>query len=227
MERLPADKQQGDIWRAIAGGGIDPRGCQLSASSMPGYDWQIVHQPTGYVFYGVEGIGNFSTLRYSFDQNQESVPLQIFYSDWADLIQEIEKWAKEAKAHNVGLQSGEFNPNAAEAAYANSDNRRFTIAEQTEIANQLRMIKESLKQNFKLSAEQIERVEDRLNEAEEASRRLGHKDWILLFSGAVFSLILTDIITPDVAQHIFTAFIHGAGHLFTSGGGPIRGMLHK
>jgi hypothetical protein len=143
------------------------------------------------------------------------------------VISQIVKWGSEAKGRVAGHQQGKFDPGAAEDAYANSDNSRFTVAEQYEIASQLRMIQESLKQNFTLSAEKMERVQERLDEAEEASRRLGRKDWILLFSGAVFSLILTDVITPVAAQHVFTMLIHGVGHLFISDGGPIAGALHR
>jgi hypothetical protein len=134
------------------------------------------------------------------------------------IITQIVRWGNDAKKHLIDLKQGEFDPDSAKAAYASEDSSRFTVAEQYEIASQLRMIKESLQKNFDLSSEQMERVQERLDETEEASRRLGRKDWILLFSGAVFSLILTDVITPDVAQHVFTMLLQGVGHLFTSGG---------
>lgn len=46
---------------------------------------------------------------------------------------------------------------------------------------------------------------------------MGRKDWLLLFSGTIFTLIVTDIVTPGVAEHIFTMVIQGIAHLF---GGP-------
>lgn len=46
------------------------------------------------------------------------------------------------------------------------------------------------------------------------------KDWLLLFGGSVLSLILTDIVTPRVAEHIFTMVIHGLSHLFAGGNEP-------
>ena len=57
-----------------------------------------------------------------------------------------------------------------------------------------------------------------MEHAEEASRRIGRKDWITLFNGAVLSLIFTDTITPDTAQHIILMTINGLGHLFGIGG---------
>jgi hypothetical protein len=147
-----------------------------------------------------------------------------FFTD-TSVIEQIMRWGSEARERVAALQQGDFDSEAAEAAYASGDDSRFTVAEQYQIARQLRIIKESLEQNFELSAAQMKRVEERSDEAEEASRRLGRKDWILLFSGAVFSLILTDVITPGAAQHVFTMLIHGVGHLFTSGGGPVAGVL--
>jgi len=227
MERLLGAEAQNEIWRALAKSGLDPRSCHLSVSSLPGYAWQLIHQPSGYVFYGIVDRETIHFLRYSFNKRHELTPLSGQTQNWDALILEIAKWASETKAHVAHYQLREFNLSTAEAAYASDDNSRFTVAEQVEITNQLRMITESLKQNFKLSAEQMKHVQERLGEAEEASHRLGRKDWILLFSGAVFSLILTDIFTPGVAQHVLTMFIQGVGHLFTSGGGPIRDALHR
>lgn len=44
---------------------------------------------------------------------------------------------------------------------------------------------------------------------------MGRKDWGLLFGGAVFSLILADVIPPAVAGHILMMIEHGIGHLFS------------
>jgi hypothetical protein len=42
----------------------------------------------------------------------------------------------------------------------------------------------------------------------------------MAFNGAVFSLILTDLITPDTAQHVILMALHGIGHLFGIGEPP-------
>ena len=63
-------------------------------------------------------------------------------------------------------------------------------------------------------------MDARLGQAEQASRRLGRKDWLMLFNGAVFSLILTDLITPQTAQQVIMLTVHGLGHLFGIGAPP-------
>lgn len=75
--------------------------------------------------------------------------------------------------------------------------------------------------NYRLSVEQLAVIDKRLEEAAEASQRLGRKDWKSLFYGAVFGLIVNDAIPPDVAQHIFTGVLHGIAHLI--GGGDLPG----
>jgi hypothetical protein len=104
-----------------------------------------------------------------------------------------------------------------------SGNAPFTPAENAEISNRLREIKASLRQNFELAADQFSCIEERLDEAEEASRRLGRKDWLQLFLGIVFSLIITGTVTPDAGEHILMLALHGLSHLFLGGFNPILG----
>ena len=47
---------------------------------------------------------------------------------------------------------------------------------------------------------------------------MGSKDWVLLFSGRILALILTDTVTPDAAHHILNMALHGLVHLFVEGG---------
>lgn len=65
-----------------------------------------------------------------------------------------------------------------------------------------------------MSDEQMAQVTSRLDQAEHASHRVGRKDWIILFLGGIFSLILTDLITPHTAQHIFVLLIEGVSRLY-------------
>ena len=71
-----------------------------------------------------------------------------------------------------------------------------------------------MKKTYSLTEEQMSRVEARLDEAEEASSRISRKDWILLFSGSIFTLIIAGTVTPDIAQHVMMMAFHGLGHLF-------------
>ena len=100
------------------------------------------------------------------------------------------------------------------------ENTSFTFDEQAQVSAQIDRVRDYIKATFELTSEQMSRVEETLSRAEDASRHLGRKDWLLLFNGAVFSLILTDLITQQAAEHIIMLTFHGLGHLFGFGGPP-------
>jgi hypothetical protein len=108
------------------------------------------------------------------------------------------------------------------SGYESAENSLFTREEQAQISRQLREIKEQLRKTYGLTAGQFSRVEARLDDAEKASQRMGRKDWVLLFAGTIFTLIVSDLIPPDVAQHILAMAVHGLGHLFGAGTGPTQ-----
>jgi hypothetical protein len=93
-------------------------------------------------------------------------------------------------------------------------NAPFDSEEQAKISEQIRQIKAYIRKTHQLSNEQFSRIEARLDEADQASRRIGRKDWLMTFNGAVFSLVLSDLIPPSAAQNILIVAVHGLGHLF-------------
>jgi hypothetical protein len=102
------------------------------------------------------------------------------------------------------------------------ENTPLTASEQTEVSSQIQRVKEFIKETYELTAGQIAEVEERLDQAEQASRRMGRKDWLMLFNGAVFSLILSDLVPQQAAQHILLMTLHGLGHLFGIGAPPLH-----
>jgi hypothetical protein len=65
-------------------------------------------------------------------------------------------------------------------------------------------------------------VDERLANIQEASKRLGRKDWLMASVGAVFSLVLADLIGPAVAQRVLLMIVEGLGHMFGLGGPPTQ-----
>jgi hypothetical protein len=98
-----------------------------------------------------------------------------------------------------------------------SGNTPFTQYEQRQIEAQLQEIPKQLEQ-FGLTSEQKEQVKETLDEAAEASERMGRKDWRIYFLGTITELIVAATVPAGVGEHIFTAVINGLIHLF--GGGP-------
>ena len=50
----------------------------------------------------------------------------------------------------------------------------------------------------------MEQVEEKLDEAAEASSRMGRKDWFIYFLGTVTALIITSTVAAGVGEHIFS-----------------------
>jgi hypothetical protein len=93
-------------------------------------------------------------------------------------------------------------------------NAPFGPAEQSRIAAQLREVKDYLADRYPLSDEEISEVEVRLDEVAAATHRAGRKDWLLMFYGVMFTLIVTALLPPDAVQRIMAMVSHGLGDLF-------------
>jgi hypothetical protein len=206
----------GLLWRAIAAKGLDADDFQAAASDLRGYEWKLSHEPTGQALHVAGDFNNddVALLR----TRPGGDPSAWEDQDEDDFLEVIKVWLGELKAAKPGRRrlGGGPTPIGSTSGQA-GDNTPFTPAERAEIANHLRIIRESVRQNYRLSVEQLAAIDKRLEEAEEASKRLGRKDWKSLFYGIVFGLIVNDAIPPDVAQHVFTGVVHGVAHLVGAG----------
>jgi hypothetical protein len=143
---------------------------------------------------------------------------------WTKVPEKVRQWAEEVKRDvdtpDLWADLQREREILAGARYEAVENTLFTLDEQAQIAKQLREIKEYLKKTYSLSGEQMSRVEAKLDEAEEAACRIGRKDWLLLFCGVMFTLIVTGLLPPEAVQHIILIAVHGLDHLLGGGGRP-------
>jgi hypothetical protein len=137
---------------------------------------------------------------------------------WQVIVDAVARWAAVVKRECVDpdywseLQRGtEFLVNAQGKEFGNTP---FTVAERRQIAHELSVIKEYVKRTYSLSLEQMEHIDTRFDEAEAASSRMGRKDWLLLFGGAILSLVLSYAVPPEAVQHVLTMTAHSLGQLF-------------
>jgi hypothetical protein len=209
--------QRNAIFQEIVAGGLDPNECNLTGGDQ---EVSISHVPSGWYFIlggdargysGSYGVGD-STISWPYDASM-----------WAKVPEKVRRWAEDVK-HDVNTPDlwAELQRQReilTGARYEAVENTLFTPAEQTEIAKQLQEIKEYVKKTYSLSSQQMSRVEARLDEAKEASHRIGRKDWLLLFFGVTFTVIATDFLPPEAVQHILIMALRGLDHLFGGGGG--------
>jgi hypothetical protein len=203
--------QSNALFEAIVAGGLDPKQCSLGIHGRFGKYPRVTHLPSQSYFQ----IGSSAPEGYVMYRLVAGGPRKTLESKtWDGVLERFTKWVKEVKMPDfwADLSPGQEFP--TDAQYDDLANTPFTPDEQTEITEQLQAIKKSVKEAFSLTTEQMARVEARLDEADRASKRIGRKDWLLLFSGVVLTLIVTDFVPPDAAQHILTTALHGLGHLF-------------
>jgi hypothetical protein len=207
--------QKNALFEAIIEHGLGPVEFKLSQGSTA---TKIQHDRTGSFFF----ISNDGLQFRTDPQVGAASGLSAICSRWQDVMREFTRWVRDVRVESETpdlweeLRRGnEFLSNMAQD---DLDNSPFAPAEQAQIATQLKEIKTYIAELRSLSAGQAARLESRFDEAEEASRRLGRKDWILLFGGALFSLVLSAVVPPEVLQHVLTMTEQGLRHLF--GGGP-------
>jgi hypothetical protein len=140
---------------------------------------------------------------------------------WDQLMDRLSTWADEVRDETIGrdLWAGlrQVPRVVAASQAADASNAPFTRDEQSEISRKLDEIKKLVRERFELTDEQLATIDQRLDHAEEASRRLGRKDWIIMFYGAVMSMFITDAVPATVIQTVLSTVVHGIAHIF---GGP-------
>lgn len=149
-------------------------------------------------------------------------------ADWADAREDVADWARTVRQVSDTPDLWDELVWAREyikLVGAQYENAPFTSSEQELISVRLRQIAESLAEQGQLTDAQLGKVAERLNVVSEAGRRLGRKDWLMLFYGGIFSLIISGVIPQDIGQHIVVALIQDIVHMFqvTHSVGAIEG----
>jgi hypothetical protein len=213
--------QRNELFQAVVTGHLNPADCELVKD---GETFRINHHPTGSAFWGLSTTPSSfpysCTMRLGTDPSSKRLCRNL-----QEVFNMIQSWANQVAEWQETPDLWELRHNwkfLGEQQYEDSTNATFSPEEQDAISVQLAAIKESVKKTYALTAEQEAKIDAQFEEAKQAARRLGRKDWILLFAGGIFSLILTDVITPDIAQHILMMATHGLAHLFASAPRSIR-----
>jgi hypothetical protein len=144
---------------------------------------------------------------------------------WKAIVEAASDWAATVKAEYVDpdywsefRRGAHFFATARGEAFANA---AFTPDEQRQIAHQLSVIGEYVKNTYALTLEQARHLDEQFDEAAEASKRMERKDWLLLFGGALLSLLLSSVVPPEAIHHILTMTAHSLGHLFGPPAAPL------
>jgi hypothetical protein len=145
-------------------------------------------------------------------------PYEIY--SWQSLVPRVRRWLEEVKRDLetpdlwADLQrEAELLGGASNEA---TENTPFTPDEQKEVAGQLQELAEYVGRTYSLSGQQMQILNAKLDYLVDASRRLGRKDWINAFAGAVLGFILAAALPPESARYIFLTLLRAIGHLYGS-----------
>ena len=216
-------RRRNEILETLLSAGIDPAECGDPEPAVGLYDGlRIGHRSTE---------SSFTMLGSSNDVDEYFGDMivggVIFGSippcNWHQLMNHLYQWAKEVEYErdtpDLWAELRRQPEVLAAIGDGGSSNAPFSSAEQAEISERLSEIKDYVRKTFELTASQMDRVEERIDELAKATGRVGPKDWFLLVSGIVFNLIIADAIPPNAAQTIFTLAVHALAHVLGIGGG--------
>jgi len=213
--RALTKKQRNALYDQIVTAGLDPARCDFADDEQ---DVRLTHNPTGSIFstqlHKYEGY----TVRKSIGDEPAE---QFFEPTWPAVVNSATVWAESVeefmKVPDLWAELRREKKFLSGDEYESANNAPFSAAEQSRIAEQLREIKDYLADRYPLSDEEISEVEVRLDEVAAAARRVGRKDWLLMFYGVMFTLIVTALLPPETVQRMMAMVSHGLGDLFGFG----------
>jgi hypothetical protein len=144
---------------------------------------------------------------------------------WSGVIGSALRWVSDISdiLHDTGtsdLWAGLKSGKSTFGSQKNVENTPLTAAEQAEISAWGHKVIDHVKAVPQLSPATVSEIEGRIEHLEKASERVGRKDWVMMFNGAITSLILSDLLPARTVEQIFFMAVHGFGHLFGLGVPP-------
>jgi hypothetical protein len=217
-------RQRNEIFETIAARGLDPASCELADRVFERVSQvELDHRSTR---------SKFTTWHTHLQLDKYSANVVVGGANqvgstslsWAQLMVKLGTWADETK-YEIDTPDLWADlrrvPQVLGASQAtDASNAPFTPNEQSEISRRLDEIKKLVRERFELTGEQLAVIDQRLDDAEEASKKIGRKDWVMMFYGAVMSTYMTDAVPPTVIQTVLTTVVHGIAHIFGFGAPP-------
>lgn len=189
--------------------GLDDQGSATYVRHLPSGSAFSISSHDGISFYGSAKVGDAGW--YPYESSEWQLLIIDHFGRWLRAVKlEIDapdKWA-------ILREANQF---LGELARAELSNTPFTPAEQSHISAKLDEIKTYLTESRSLTEAQAESIRKKIDHADEASRRLGRKDWIVLFLGALISVVLSVVLPPQEVEHVILMAARDLGHLFGGG----------
>ena len=180
----------------------------------------LVHEPTHALFKFDIDTGR--SLHVAYFEPGEQMPQGSGQGGWPRMLALVSAWLEYVKREFEAPELWRELEREREVigGMAAAENSPFSPAEQTQIAEQLRELKEFVRANYQLNGTQLGAIDSRLDYLSEAATRLGRLDWRNLMVGALLGLVVEAVVPPEPIRAILGLIVRGLGHLFGGGGLP-------
>lgn len=224
-EQKVLQSQRNDVLLAIQAAGFDPAAFSWERIQSPVTTQQVVsrlvHQPSG-GFYIFDLLNGNHACRYS-PADQTSTGDQ-YPGDWRTQLHYFQNWlgflCREVDAPDLwaGVTAEGQLARGATGALIDA-NAPFTAREHERIIASIGEIRRYLLSTHSIDQARLDFAEERLRYLEEASGRLGRKDWLNLAFGAVINIIVGAALAPDAARDVMR--VVGAALAWVFGGSTL------
>jgi hypothetical protein len=239
-------RQRNDIFETLVANGVAPEGCELldlanDPLSLPGQGVTIQADERwrSERYSNCDSVIFHARSKSAFQFWPDNSPNERYLAclvvgaaesgscsscTWDQILDAIAEWAREVRYEmdtpDLWAELTRLPEILTAVQGAEAVNAPFTQAEQAEISTRLDVIKEYVSERFELTAAQMSAIEQGLDQVNEASTRVGRKDWMVMVNGTLLSLITSEMVPPHVIQSVFHILIAGIGHIFGVGGPP-------
>jgi hypothetical protein len=165
---------------------------------------RIEHQSTGFYFMFDECYGDAQPYFYPNSVNLAPSRAGRLQS-WGEVIAWVKSWVSVIKAEILEPDLWGATKEDKKLIAANIDdieNLPFTLQEQVRVKVAVEELRNFIRTTNKLSSSQLIFVDARLRHLQEASSRLGRKDWITLAMGTFVNIVVGVALAPEAAKEL-------------------------
>ena len=203
IELLRSQKNQ--AYAAIKQAGLEPSDFEWALVSD---SWRLVHRPTNYYFiFGTENGINGLRWRVSFFPSQSMAKETFggFYKEWEEAFGVFKTWTSILGREHAEPDYWDVSKQEKKLIAEKIDdleNSTFSFAETQRISSAINELREHLITSGAHSESQIEFMTTRLQHLEDASHRLGRKDWVTLAMGTLTNIVVGAALAPEAAREL-------------------------
>lgn len=197
-----------DVFNAVRAAGLDPTDFvwEITSSSNRSEDQVSIlrHRSTGAYFTFDFAYGDEHRCQY-YPGGEGPFPRKESTTTWLGQLEAVKSWlsivAKEAAPDLWATAAGEPNLTAS-AMDDTEDNTLFSEDERVRISQSLNEILDYMRTAHQLEQHQLAAIEGRLRYLQQASERLGRKDWINMAIGVLTSIVVQVALPQDAARDL-------------------------